>query len=309
MKRLLPLALLLIAFSTLLHAQFKYTTFEVPDAATNALSVQAINNSGVIAGYLTDTSGNLEGWVRATNGDITLLVDPLDTTSPSASLAYGLSNSGIVTGYFYDTSANLYYGYFYSDGNYTTYQVPGQPTGTDTALGGIYNYDNFCGLVLEPPYSGYQDFVSINGVVTVFSPFGSTSTNCFGINSSGTAVGFYDDSAGVTHGWMRESSGKITQIDDPDASTDTGTNPCLSSPVGGSWAGGINEYGYISGHYWDKSYNEHGFLRSAKGAFVTLNVPGAFQTAGGGLNNAEQVVGHYATDSSCNDAGYIATPK
>lgn len=310
MKMILRLALVFgFILPALLPAQsFNYTTFQVPEAVTNSLSVPGINNAGVVAGYLTDSSGNTDGFVRGTDGSITLLVDPLDTTLPSATLAYGVSNSGIVTGYFFDTSANLYYGYFYDNGQYVTYRVPGQPTGTDTSVGGIYNQRSFCGLILQPPYTSYEDFISVDGVVSVFAPFGTTNTNCFGLNSSNTAVGFYADSAGLLHGWMRTSSGTITKIDVPEASTTTGTNPCISSPVGGTEVYGINAKGYISGHYWDKSFNEHGFLRTPKGAFINLDVPGAFQTAGGGVNSAGEVVGHYTTDSSCDDAGFIATP-
>jgi hypothetical protein len=307
--RYLCLAFVLtFAFTTTLHAQsISYSTFDVPEAATDALNVRTVNTAGVIAGYLTDTSGNLKGWVRATDGTITLLVDPLDTTIPSATLVYGLSNNGISTGYFYDTAAALYYGYFYNNGQYITYSVPGQPVGTDTAVGGIYNQENFCGLLLPPPYTAYQDFVSIKGVVSVFSPFGTTNTNCFALNSSNTAVGSYIDSAGLSHGWMRTSAGAITKIDVPGASTTPGPAPCISGNAGGTEVEGINDQGYVSGHYWDKSYNEHGFMREPGGRFVILNVPGAYQTAGGAINNALVMVGHWATDSSCDDEGYIAT--
>jgi hypothetical protein len=70
---------------------------------------------------------------------------------------------------------------------------------------------------------------------------------------------------------------------------------------------GINDQGFVSGHYWDKKCNEHGFIRTPGGKFITLNVPGAYQTGGGGMNNKGMVVGHWATDSSCDDEGYIAT--
>jgi hypothetical protein len=279
----------------------------VPEAAQNSLGVETINTAGVIAGYLTDTSGNLKGWIRDTDGTITLLVDPLDTTIPSATVAYGLSNNGTVTGYFYDTSANLNYGYFYKDGQYVTYSVPGQPAGTDTIVDGIYSTKSFCGSVLQPPYTTYQSFVSINGVVSVFDPFGGTFSDCIAVNKSNTSVGSYIDSAGLTHGWIRTASGTITTIDVPGASTVPGSAPCISGNTGGTAVNGINDKGYISGHYWDTSYNEHGFVRLPGGRFITLDVPGAYQTAGGGINNAGVVVGHWVTDSSCDDSGYIAS--
>jgi hypothetical protein len=279
----------------------------VPQAATNDLAVQAINDSGVITGYLTDTSNNTEGFMRDANGDITLLVDPLDTTTPSVTVAYSMNNAGTITGYFFDTSANLYYGYFYNGGRWKSYEVPNQPASTDFGVGGINNKGSFCGLVFQPPYTTYLNFVSIGGVVTTFQVNGSNSENCFAMNDSDTAVGFYADASGVIHGWLRESSGKITTINVPGASTTAGTNPCISGPVGGTDVLGINNQGYISGHYWDKEYNEHGFILAPGGKFITLDVPGAYQTGGGGISDKGEMVGHWATDSSCNDEGYIAT--
>lgn len=308
MKRILELVLVLAGlFVGLLPAQsISYSTFEVPEATQNNLSVDAINNSGVITGYLTDSSGNLKGWVRNAKGIIDLLVDPLDTTTPTATVAYGLNNGDTVTGYFFDTTDNLYYGYFFNAGTYTTYMVPNQPAGTDFAVAGINNKGSFCGLLLQPPYTTYMNYVSINGEVTVFQVNGSNSEDCLAINDSDTAVGYYLDSAGVEHGWMRDSSGNITTINVPAASTTAGTAPCAGT-VGGTQLQGINDQGFISGHYWDKKYNEHGFIRTPAGKFVTLNVAGAYETSGGGINNKNQVVGHWATDSSCDEQGYIAT--
>ena len=295
-------------FAGLLHGQsISYSTFQVPQAATDNLSAEAINDSGVTVGYLTDTSGNLEGWTRSASGDITLLVDPLDTGTPSAAVAYGLNNAGTIVGYFFDTSANLYYGYFYSGGNYETYTIPGQPAGTDFSLGGINNKGSFCGLILQPPYTTYLNFVSIAGEVTIFQVGGSNTEGCSGINDVNTAVGYYLDGSGLSHGWTRESSGKITTINVPGASTTVGANPCISGNIGGTYLIGINNQGVLSGHYFDKRNNEHGFIGTPGGKFVTLNVPGAYQTGGGGISNDDQVAGHWATDTSCDDEGYIAT--
>jgi hypothetical protein len=43
------------------------------------------------------------------------------------------------------------------------------------------------------------------------------------------------------------------------------------------------------------------------GKFFTINVPGAYQTSGGGVNDKVVVVGHYS-DTTCASSGYIATP-
>ncbi|SRR5579872_2584680 len=311
MKRTLQLTLVLASFFVgLLQAQsVTYSTFQVPQATTNSLSVDGINNAGVTVGYLTDASGNLEGFMRSSSGDITLLVDPLDTTTPSATVAYGLNNASTVVGYFWDTSASLYYAYFYRGGTWETYNVPNQPAGTDFALEGINNKGSYCGFVLQPPYTTYLNFVSINGEVTVFQVNGSNAEGCAAINDSNTAVGYYADAAGVYHGWVRKPSGVINTIDVPAASTSVGTAPCISGTVAGTTIEGINDTGFMSGHYWDKKYNEHGFVRTPGGKFINLNVPGAYQSAGGAINNKDQVAGHWATDSSCDDEGFIATIK
>ncbi len=309
--RNLCLALLLGGtFLEVLNAQ-TITTFQVPQAApatSGSLSVSSINKSGIIAGYLLDTSGNLKGWRRSVNGTITLLVDPLDTGTPTATAVYGIANNGTMVGYYYDTAAGIYNGYFHTgSGIWQTYSVPDQPAGTDTIVGGINSQpDQFCGALLPPPYSTYSAFLSIGGTVTIFGMEGSSDTQCDGLNDSGDTVGFYTDSAGVDHGWLRTSDGTITTIDVPTASTSAGTAPCAGT-VGGTAVNGINDKGFISGHYWDKHFNEHGFIRTPAGKFITVNVPGAFQTGGGGLNSAGIMVGHYS-DSSCNNSGYIYTP-
>ncbi len=296
-----------------LHAQsVTYTTFPVPEAApatAGSLSVSGINKPGVIVGYLTDTSGNLEGFMRDTAGNITLLVDPLDTSTPTATTAYGINDAGEIRakGYFYDTAAGLYYGYFSKGGNYVTVNLPNQPAGTDASVNSVNNNKDFCGFVLAPPYTTYKAFVSIKGKVTVFGVNGSSDTQCFAINSADEAVGAYTDSGGVSHGWMRNpSTGALTRIDVPGATTVPGSVPCTGNNLAGTVAYGINDQGYLSGHYYDKSYNVHGFARTPAGKFIPLNAPGAFETGGGGLNNDGVVVGHWS-DSSCTNYGYTAT--
>ena len=127
------------------------------------------------------------------------------------------------------------------------------------------------------------------------------------MNDSAEIAGFYLDEGGVAHGFTLTYSGALTLIDFPGASSTAGSAPCVSGPIAGTVVDGINNAGYLSGHYWDTSYNEHGFLRTPAGKFIELNVPGAYQTAGGGLNYKLQVDG-YDLDASCNASGYIATP-
>ncbi|MGA2131340.1 MAG: hypothetical protein ABSH50_03420 [Bryobacteraceae bacterium] len=288
------------------NVKFTFQTFPVTGAVT--LSVEYVNNAGTISGYFTDASNDTEGFWRASDGAITTYVEPADTTSPAYTQGNQINKNGMIAGEFYDTGANAYEGYLYSTtaGNYKTYQAPDQPQYTTTALEGINDNGDLCGFVQPPPYTVTSGFVKIDGVVTIFSVDSSTTTLCSGINDSGTAVGYYVDSSGVSHGFARTSSGIITTIDAPGASTTPGSAPCTGTTAG-TIVIGINNAGSVSGHYWDTSYNEHGFIISSNGKFIPVNYPGAYQTSGGGLNDHDVMVGHY-DDSSCNQNGYIATP-
>ena len=286
---------------------FTFITFTVPGASP--LSVESINDSDTVSGYYSDASGDVISYLRANSGTIVTYKDPLNTSTPGFTEGGQINKSGIVVGEYFNTAAATYEGYIYksSTKTFTSYQVPGQPQYTTTSLAGVNNNGNLCGFVFPPPYTVVSAFVEVSGTVSMFTVNGSATNACYALNDAGSAVGYYADSAGVLHGFMRTSSGTITTIDNPAAATVTGTAPCVSGPVAGTVALGINNAGYVSGHYWDTAYNEHGFIMTPGGKFIPVDVPGAYQTSGGGLNDHVQITGHYS-DSSCNTYGYIATP-
>jgi len=141
---------------------------------------------------------------------------------------------------------------------------------------------------------------------------GAQSTAIYGINNGGVMVGSYVDGSGVRHGFSL-SAGKVTRLDDPKG-TDTycfainkagaivgyyaTANRTVQAflyakgkfkdigPAGstGSQALGINDHGDVNGNFAD-SKGSHGFLLKG-GAYITLDVPGAQATLGGGINNA-----------------------
>jgi hypothetical protein len=89
--------------------------------------------------------------------------------------------------------------------------------------------------------------------------------------------------------------------------------PCDGTNAGTALEG-INNNGDLSGHFYDTSNNVHGFIWLNEGGqftangFIQIDVPGAYQTSGGGLNDFTEIVGHY-NDSSCNYFGYAAQPE
>jgi probable HAF family extracellular repeat protein len=68
-------------------------------------------------------------------------------------------------------------------------------------------------------------------------------------------VGYYVDSTGISHGFLRHR-GNITTIDGPKGAKDT--------------ASGINAQGEIVGVYYDSTGTSHGFLRH-RGTFTTID--------------------------------------
>src|SRR5579885_1442562 len=81
---------------------------------------------------------------------------------------------------------------------------------------------------------------------TTIDPPGSIFTEAFGINPSGQIVGTFNDSSGVSHGFLRDKNGSFTTFDPPDSIL--------------TIAQGINPSGQIVGLFIDSSGVIHGFL-------------------------------------------------
>jgi len=287
------------AAGTIAPGHFLFLPFSSPSGTTQ-FGVQGINDGGVITGYFTSTTG-IRGFERQVFGKYTTLLEPQDTSPTTVyTEGIGINNHGTITGEFYGAADNTYSGFFYTNGHYTEYDVPGEPPLTTSAVYGINDYNDFCGFFWPPPYAIINAFISIKGEVTKFVIGTSVQTVCDGINNAGDTGGYYIDTAGVIHGFLRDRDGEITYVDVPGASTTPGEGTVLFGP---------NDRGDVSGHFWDSSHKEHGFLRTHEGKFYQIDVPfpGAQATGGGGLNNFDVVVGHW-TDSSGVQQGYIAVP-
>jgi hypothetical protein len=96
---------------------------------------------------------------------------------------------------------------------------------------------------------------------------------------------------------------RLTTFDAPDAGTgsDQGT-------IGAS----INGAGNITGHYYDASGVEHGFVRNKKGRITTFDAPGAGTgsdqgTVGASINDAGGITGYYR-DASDVYHGFVWRP-
>ncbi|HVE72501.1 MAG TPA: hypothetical protein VNI54_14145 [Thermoanaerobaculia bacterium] len=159
--------------------------------------------------------------------------------------------------------------------------------------------------------AGVLGALSVSGVAaqtfswtftTIEFPGFASVTVPLSINNHGDIVGFYDDSNGAIHGYLRRNGGDFVSVDFPGS---VGTS-ALS----------INDRGDIVGTYFDPAGFQHGFLLS-DGVFTSIDYPGAAQTkgiifelaaglgtAGFGLNRHGDIVGEYA-DSNKVAHGYL----
>ena len=103
-------------------------------------------------------------------------------------------------------------------------------------------------------------------------------TSPIGINLSGAIAGYYTDSTGEYHGFLRTPDGTITKI-----------NPRGSTSM---HALGLNSEGAIVGDYYDSAGTLHGYLRAPNGTITTFDAPGRAQaTAKAPMHKASTISG------------------
>jgi uncharacterized membrane protein len=123
-------------------------------------------------------------------------------------------------------------------------------------------------------------------------------TGCFAytdcsvlINNFGAITGYYLDANNVFHGFLRSPEGKFTNFEAPGSDT----NP---NDFNGTFPNAINDWGAITGSYYDVNNVGHGFLRSPEGAFTTFDAPGSVFTNPIALNLEGAVVGYYVNQNN-----------
>jgi hypothetical protein len=140
--------------------------------------------------------------------------------------------------------------------------------------------------------AGQPRFITFDAPGAGTGPYQGTGcafSDCYVLlNDWGEITGYYLDANNVYHGFVRSPEGNFTSFDAPGADT-------TPQSFNGTIPNGINDAGAITGYYIDSSGNDHGFLRSADGAFTTFNVPEGIvgTTAPIALNLESAIVGYY----------------
>jgi hypothetical protein len=202
--QLVPAANILIALaiSIPLSAQ-TITTFDAPGAGTGAFQGTYAFNiapTGTIIGFTRDAGNVRHGFIRSQQGSYTIFDAPnAGTAAGQGTRAYSINPAGEITGFFFD-SVTVAHGYVRSNqGVITVFDAPGAGTGPG------------------------QGTCCVSPLI---------------INPNGAIAGYYVDSSGVSHGFLRDENGVITTFDVPGAGTGAGE---------GKFSYAISQTGAITG--------------------------------------------------------------
>jgi probable HAF family extracellular repeat protein len=116
-------------------------------------------------------------------------------------------------------------------------------------------------------------------------PGGQAGTGTAGINDRGQILGGYEDPDRVARHFVRDKRGRYTALEEPSDGPDGRASDEYVD---------INNRGEIVGFYNDQQGSTTtGFLRTRKGRFVDIDVPGSQVTGPLKINDRRQVVGIY----------------
>lgn len=259
-------------------------TFDYPGEDNSTLP-QKINDPGDISGHYVDSSGITRGFIRFRNGTFSEpIVDP--NGDGFRTEARAINNSSLVGGLY--LNGNFGHGFLLSGGTFTDFDIPGA---LNTYIYALNDAGEFAGEFDSTGNPG-QAYVNLASGLTVFAIPDALVTIAFGMNNAREIAGNYVDSAGVNHGFFRDSAGSLTfPIDFPGASS---TIPF-----------GINDRRIIVGRYTDASGVGHGFVLKLPAKFMQFDFPGAVFTSLNGINRQGVMCGRY-DDGSGFFHGFVA---
>jgi len=277
-------AVTLLALPVVAQTNFTctYSTFQGDPLANLGSQANALNDYDDIAGtwsYEPYPGGPLQahGFLRSNTGQNM----QLSYSKRPFTYLNGINDSGTVVGYYQYQNHNLSaYGFTWSDGQFTSLQVPGS---VYTEPNGINTNGDIVGWYAPADNPG-RAFVYTGGQFRNFAYPGAFSTKALGINDTGAIVGYWEDSE-ITHHGMIYNRGNFQSVDYPGQ-----TQTVLT---------GINDSGYISGYYIGPGpgYVPGGFLYK-DGNFYPANIPNATSSEVLGINKKGDVSGFYQTSTS-----------
>jgi uncharacterized membrane protein len=258
------------AVDTPASAQYKFITIAArPSDNTQAAG---INNARLVTGFYEDASSNHHGFVWQAG-----TFQTVDYPGAVYTLLLAVNNRGVAIS-FYGDADNTEHAVMYS--------VPG---GTWTALPDIPGYSenegygiNDGGFAVGNAYEGDASVAWIWDPTTLSYSFftepgaAQYGTQPNGINDKGQIAGYFVDTSGVHHSFLKEGE-TYTTIDAPGAS--------------GTQAFGINNSGTIVGQWFDAAGASQGFVFTSSGLFTTVDYPGPELTGLDNINDRGDISG------------------
>lgn len=231
---------------------------------------KALLNAAAAAGLLIAASPALAGsWVAIT---------PVQNSSSTT--LFGINNKNILTGSYVDSSG-LTHGFVgpYSGTNYTSFDDSGSTTEARALndKGAITGYD----VGTLTPWER-----SKNGTITNITMNGTTLNQLAqGINNSGTFVANYDNTSGISVGYLGRHAMYKRAIK-------------LSISNNGTAGRAIDTAGDIAGWYLDPTTSlQRGFLHMKGHAPRSIDYPNATYTVVEGMNNNDYLSGQWEDTS------------
>jgi uncharacterized membrane protein len=204
---------------------------------------------------------------------------PIMAPNAYRTYANGINDHGMVVGMFLlNGGGGTWHGFTYNVATkaYATYDTI--PTCPYQCSGVLYSAINNNGVIAGyTADNGYEDFILHNGKYSLYLPkeISNYYVLSFGLNSTGTVVGYYTDSSSFVAGYSYTRAGvfKSFQV--------KGANTSIQ---------GINDLGVMVGY--DQPYYQAGFIYNGT-TTISLVYPGSFNTTALGINNSDVVVGNY----------------
>jgi uncharacterized membrane protein len=266
-----------------------FTTIEPPGAASTKAG--GLNDRGEVVGIgypRLDGNGGGFGFLRDRGGDYTTFVFP-GTGPESRTVAAGINNRGQIAGWSDDGVTS--FGYIRDRrGNFTRIEHPDasgtSPLGSGTNITGINDRGEVVGNYAADG-TVYGFLRDRRGKFTTIRPPGAAATYLTGINDRGEIVG-QSSEVGVEELLVAPpafllSKGVYEEITFPGASL--------------TFANGITNGGEIAGSYVDDAGTTHGFLRSKRGDYTSIENPDAegLGTAIYAINERGDTTGAYVS--------------
>jgi hypothetical protein len=203
------------------HKNKMPTTFDPPGSDNTA--PQSINAHGDIAGYYADTANSLRGFVRHADGTYTKFDVPGATpSSGKGTLPMSINSDGEIVGYYH--------------------------TGANSGIHGFVRHKNGSFIKFDPPGSITDSATHLDEEGYILRP----ATAALSINEGGEIAGYFGDTAGVVHGFVRHKDGTFTIFEAPGA-TKSGNL--------GTFSESINNGGDVTGYFYaGENAVLHGFL-------------------------------------------------